>query len=461
MKKAFALLICPVALHAQLPPPNPYLIDSPFPAIHNGSYRQGNTLENGLRPGDTIDIDFAHTPRDHVSPWLLYSEAYPDGSRTFWGSTSTHIFKGVSTRKEFRVVSSFRIDFNPMMNDLSWSLLMLPGHRCLTYDDNSLLLFGEADPRDPYSDIVLLRKIEIGGGVSTVSKLCQLYDGSIAFASDKGMLGILRGDDFSLTATWQIPLRRGEIAYHNDYAADENGNLFLSTSRKMLCVRWDGKTLKPVWEVSMDFGGNRFQGVGTTPTLLGQGNGDRLVCVVDSQTPARMLVFWRDEIPGDWAGLPGQDRRIAAIVALPGASPPNRINAAVENSPAAYGYDIACAQYNGFLGQTTNTRKGSQQVALASGEEPDEAGLAAGRHQSEQRARLQYSRERSLWIGAGRETDGNYCYYTLDWESGRTLRKDVLGDSPRFDDPGNANLIGPDRGIIFNSKKGLVRLRPR
>ncbi len=465
MKKSFSIRPCYLLFllvhwcFSQMPPENPYLVDSPFCAVHNGSYRQGNTNLPGLKEEDKIAVAFARTPKDRVSPWLLYSEKYPDGQNTIWGSTSTHIFKAISTKEEFSVVSSFQIDKNPWINDLSWSLLMLQNHKVLTYDDNQLFLFSEKDPTDPYSEIVLEKKITMPKNIKSLSKLCRLYDGTIAFASRDGLIGIIDGNDFSLLATFQIPLKRGEKAYHNDYAADEKGNIYISTTKKMLSIQWNGKTIIPKWEVYMDFGGNRFQGIGTTPTLLGSGNNDKLVCVIDSQKPARMLAFWREEIPKDWKGIKDENLRLAAIVELPNSRPASKLMAAIENSPTAYGYDIAAAQYNGFLGQSCSTKKGVYKLRWQ--QETNTMRLVWYRNDININSVLVYSSATNYLYGSGKESDCSYYYYSLDWETGRTVRKDRLGTDKRFDDPGNANVIGPDRSIIYNSKRSLVRIRPK
>ncbi|QLG45376.1 hypothetical protein [Costertonia aggregata] len=459
MKKFLLLLylICHV-VQAQFPPENPHLVNSPFPAVHNGSYRQGNTSLPAFGPGDTLKVAFAETPKDRVSPWLLYSEPYPNGQYTIWGSTSTHIFKAISTKNEFRVVSDYQIDKNPWINDLSWSFLMLPDHQVLTYDDNHLFLFGEEDISDPKSKIVLLKKMTMPKSIKSLSKLCRLYDGSIAFAARDGLIGVIDAKDFTLKATYQIPLKRGEKAYHNDYAVDDNGNLFISTTHKMISIQWNGKTVVPKWEVSMDFGGNRFQGIGTTPTLLGSGNGDKLVCVVDSQKPARMLSFWRDEIPTDWKGLKDFDKRVAAVTILPGSRPARKFMAAVENSPTAFGYGIACAQYNGFLGQSCDTKKGVYKLEWRPA--TNTMDLIWYRDDINLNNVLVYSTASNAIYGSGKENDCNYYYYSLDWDTGKTMVRKQLGTDKRFDDPGDANIVGPDRSITYNSKKCLVRIRP-
>ncbi len=124
------------------------------------------------------------------------------------------------------------------------------------------------------------------------------------------MLGIL-DQDLRLLDTLRIAVAAGEDAFHNDFASDEAGGIYTVTTRRMIKLRWDGQRLSQVWEVPMDFGGNAVQGVGTTPTMIGQGEGrDKLVCVIDSKKPANMIAFWRDEVPADFAGIAGFDRRV-------------------------------------------------------------------------------------------------------------------------------------------------------
>ena len=53
-------------------------------------------------------------------------------------------------------------------------------------------------------------------------------------------------------------------------------------------------------------------GTGATPSLMGFGEEHRFVVITDGEPQMNMLLFWRNEIPGDWKQLPNTpDRRIA------------------------------------------------------------------------------------------------------------------------------------------------------
>ena len=260
-------------LNAQVPPTNPFLIDSPFPFVHQNNYRQGYSDLPALLNQDEIQVRLATVPRENVSPWLLLSEQYPDGSRTIWGSSTTHIWKAISTESGLSILADYRIDFE--RNDRSWSFLMMRDKRVLTSDNNRLLVFTEADPTNPASEIILEREIFLPQSLGQPVKFNRMYDGTITFATNSGYFGLLDAD-LRLLDTLRLDLQAGErifepdeTAFHNDYASDERGGIFTVTTRRMLRLQVADRSIVLDWAVTMDFGGNGLQGVGTTPTLLG------------------------------------------------------------------------------------------------------------------------------------------------------------------------------------------------
>jgi hypothetical protein len=129
----------------------------------------------------------------------------------------------------------------------------------------------------------------------------------------------------------------------------------------------------------------------------------------------------------------------------------------VENSPVASGYSIACAQYNGFLGQPQHTRKGVYKLTWSPSLRKLQLDWA--NHEINCNGVMIYSAESGLLYGSGREDSGMYHYYGIDWNTGRVAIRQRLGDERKWDDAGCSNIIGEGRSITFSGLKGLVQIR--
>jgi hypothetical protein len=178
--------------------------------------------------------------------------------------------------------------------------------------------------------------------------------------------------------------------------------------------------------------------------------------IVDGHRPANNLVaFWRDAPPAGWRALPGQDARVAGVLRLPYATPEGR-GFSTENSPAAGGFAVAAAQWNGF-DPPCDPVPGVQQVRW----DPTVRRLALtwANPAVHMNGVLTHAAGSGLLYSTGRRG----CIYRLvglDWRTGE-VRLDVpLGDDPRFIDPGNQIVVLPDRSLLYGSARGLVRIMP-
>jgi len=105
----------------------------------------------------------------------------------------------------------------------------------------------------------------------------------------------------------------------NNIAVDEDGGIYIVTSREMFRLQWDGRNLSQSWQASYEAGAGSLSalrigpGSGSTPSLMGTGaDEDRFVVFTDGQELMHLVLMWRDEIPSDWEPItPGRDRRIA------------------------------------------------------------------------------------------------------------------------------------------------------
>jgi len=469
-----------LAQQPQIPggvPINDYLADSPWPMFHRNNYAQASTPLRGPEPGDSFDVDVLNTDIGGPSPWTLLSESYADGTRVIWGGTTTHVFKAVANREPFELIDAYRIDRN--IFSFHWNLLVLQDNKVIVADrgKNRYYRFADADPNDWRSEIVLEDIFEIPESIpGKAGHFTLSYDGWIIFVTDAGYIAAVN-TDFTEYRSLQLPRDDNEINFHNTYALDETGGIFIGTTNRMMRVDWRNNEFSLAWNVPYDFRGPGCENVrrrparqflavargetctgsGTTPTLMGSGDDDKLVIVADGHSPSNHLVaFWRDGIPADWQGIEGYDRRIAAVATIP-YSTPDGDGVTAENSPPVWGYDIAIAQYNGFRPECDPV-KGVQKFRW--NPQTRSLDLVWATDKVNLNNVMTYSEGSNLLYGSGRR-DCVYHFWGLNWDTGDVELEIPLGDSPDYLDQGNQVTINDDRMTFFGSSTGIVRIRPR
>lgn len=189
-------------------------------------------------------------------------------------------------------------------------------------------VYGDATAGDRLSPIARLRRFTLPnsafcGPKDTLVGINLLYDGRVAFVSALGSVGTLPREPAKMTAesvvTASINGDRCATAttddksldqVSNSIAADERGGIYVVTSNAMYRYEWNGVGLRRSWRSPYKTGSDSSvrvgPGSGTTPTLMGTSpRDDQFVVVGDGAKLMNLDLFWRDEIPADWKGLPG------------------------------------------------------------------------------------------------------------------------------------------------------------
>lgn len=481
---AVALALCGAAAAADVDrsgeaPANPYAAQSPWPHFHRNSYAQAASPLPGPQAGDALTMQYIDLPREGGTPTQMHiSEKYPDGSRTVWSTTLTSVVKARVAGPAFDLVDTYRMDFSALSFNIHWNMQLGRGNKAFVPDpkNRAVLRFGDANPADPRSKIALEARFvlpdEIPGKATTIN---LSHDGWLIFVTDRAWIGAVK-QDFSAWRAFDLGAQTGDVTVHNSFPIDEQGNVFVVSYTAMTNLRWNGESFELVWRSPYDFRGpdcpppsNNIRdevrktvrgeactGSGTTPTLIGRGNMDKLVVAVDSHAPNRLVAFWRGEIPADWRGLPGQDRRVAGFIALPHSTWVGD-GFTAENSPPAWGYRVAVAQYAGFW-PGCNAPRGVQVVRW----DPSERAfkLAWANPDVHFNNVMTISAGSSMLYGIGRGAECKYTYRGLDLATGREMFSLPLDRSDRFADAGNSHALNDDRSIIFGVSRGIARLLP-
>lgn len=171
----------------------------------------------------------------------------------------------------------------------------------------------------------------------------MLYDGFLVFTTKQGMVGVVQRD-FDESTLRAIPLSEDDEEISNTMAVDENGGIYIVSSKQMYRAQWDGVSLSIAWTADYNAGseeiaaGRLGAGSGSAPSLMGTGSQDRFVVITDGASLMNIVLFWRDEIPDDWEPIAqGKDRRIAAELPVTFGHP-NAIASVSEQSVLVRGY---------------------------------------------------------------------------------------------------------------------------
>ncbi len=460
-------------------PQNPFAAQSPWPHFHRNSYAQASSELRGPEAADRLEMQHIALPMQGGTPTQMHiSERYPDGSRTVWSTTLTSVIKARVHGPDFELVDTYRMDATALTFNVHWNMQLARGNKAFVPDpkNRAILRFGDADPKDARSRVVLEQRFEIPASIPGAATVLNLsHDGWVIFLTSKGWLGAVK-QDFSAWRAFDLAGQTGDTTVHNSFPIDEHGNIFVVSYTALASVRWNGEAFTLTWrapygfrgancpppsansreEVMKTVRGEGCTGSGTTPTLMGRGGMDKLVLAVDSHAPNKLVAFWRDEIPAGWRGLPGMDRRVAGVIALP-YSTWEGDGFTAENSPPAWGYEIAVAQWAGFW-PSCAPRKGVQLVRWDPIKRQLE--LAWANPDVHFNNVMTISAGSSLLYGIGRGADCKYTYRGLDLKSGKEAFSLPLDRSNRFSDGGNTHALNDDRSIIFGVANGIARLRP-
>jgi hypothetical protein len=387
-------------------PQNPYLADSVAPIGHiNSAQSTGMNHAGPSGPSEVLSIENGGLTYTHLGPahfGFAISPPYPNGKRIIWSNGGDRISK--LDYDSLEVIDEYFLEKSPIYlanegpisadqadSDIFWLDLLpkwshtgvatvaasipmikkylgagLAGVYYLASSDNvmyvggkdSILAYGDADPEDPMSEVVLknewVKPPEVTGGFNSMN---MTYDGWLCSITDDGWV-VLISRDFSEYHTLQltgaevapawnqhmldIGRRQGAATWvRNGPAIDKDGNIFVPSLQHMHKIVWDGERLSRdeadgAWVVPYSNDGNisvsfadvknpasgepfRFENVnvgsGSTASLMGFGDEDKFVVITDGDEVMNMVLFWRDDIPEDWQQIEGApSRRIAGML---------------------------------------------------------------------------------------------------------------------------------------------------
>jgi hypothetical protein len=223
-------------------------------------------------------------------------------------------------------------------------------HTCIYGGTNVLKTSDDNLARGPMRvvrkvDVAEVLPADLARRVPRILGAAMTYDGFIALVASGALLVLDRDLEVRSCVAFS------DETVDNGIAVDEDGGIYVVTSRRMLKVVWNGRDLTTdprdgAWEAEYNTMSGEIalamgavsRGSGTTPTLMGFGDDPhKLVVIADAdENGTNAVAFWRDEIPAGFAQKPGtKSRRIADQMRL------DISKLTIEPGPEVLGYGVA------------------------------------------------------------------------------------------------------------------------
>ncbi len=461
------------------PPVNPFLADSPWPMNQRNPYCQGSSPYPGPEPEDELTVSYLKG--SPVSVFMLYSPEDANGRRAVWGSTIMHAYTIDAGQSPLTYFDMYEKELD-VGNPIAGAYTVLDKDNTLFAPQNDRIhAFTTQDPADVTTPIVERGSFSIPDPLpgEAMIGLNMTWDGTLIFATDSGRVGALTRD-FSDVQMLQLSGEEEELS--NSFAVDEDGGIYIVTSKRMYRVQWTGDelTLDPAagaWSAEYDTGpairppGRLGVGSGTTPSLMGVGDQDKFVVIGDGRTIMHLVLFWRDEIPEDWEPIaPGVDRRIAAEAPITFGDASAEITS-TEQSVLVRGYGaVTVSNYYGPYALPSVLAAGfsnwplfapygvekfkwdpNSRTLTSTWTNPD-ISCPNGIPSMSEATGLMYC------IG---QRDQVWTLEGIDWETGESAFHHLMAQEVKYNSYYAHTEIGPDKNIITGTLTGTVDLRPK
>lgn len=341
---------------------------------------------------------------------------------------------------------------------------------------------------DPTQGIELDSQIKLSDynpNIITLVGMVMTYDGHLVVVFGRGIL-ILTRDLSTVMDYYQFP--EGQ-QISNSVAVDEKGGIYVASGSKtangdglMQKLVWTGSRLSAdeadgAWQTTYDGGPQApsikmGMGTGSTPTLMGFGDDeDKLVVITDGAKRMKLLAFWRDEIPADAPTPDPQNPRLAGQIEVGCGLPASTEWIQSEQSVAVAGYgafvvnNLTSTPGVGdkivdvlAIGPLQTPPVGVERFQWNTAENAWESVWARADVSSVSMIPAISTASNMVFVSGYSSTDG-WDVEGLDWNTGATLHRVVLGKSSRGNGAYAIIQYMENGDLLFNSVCGAFRVK--
>ena len=346
-----------------------------------------------------------------------------------------------------------------------------------------------ANPNDPKEGIVLdhqIRLTDFTFNSSTLVGASMTYDGHLIVAAQNGILVL----DRALTTIEDSYALPSDQVLTNSICIDENGGVYVASNsrtpggkglmQKLVCKggKFSTSQADGAWQAYYDGGPSApciklGHGTGSTPTLMGYGQGeDKLVVITDGSKRMKLMAFWRDEIPSDAQQVAGYDKRIAGVHEVTCGLPASTEWIQSEQSVVVGGYDAFVVNNINVTDQKIDDKivgvlaigpivkgpQGAECVRWNTKTNKWENKWTRSDVSSISMIPAVSTKSEMVFVCGWNDVSG-WEVTGLDWKSGATRHRTILGKSNRGNGAYAIIQYLANGDLLFNSVAGPIRVK--
>ncbi len=348
---------------------------------------------------------------------------------------------------------------------------------------SNLYAFTLTDPENPAAGITPRNVIEDivtaiqGADHPANARLFGLsitYDGHLIVTFSNGVAVMNRDLDTATASFYKF----GDDEYvSNSLAVDENNGIYIASDKIMRKLVWNGtaisdaesegawscpythSTQPPIIKVGI--------GTGSTPTLMGFGDDDRLVVITDGAQRMNLVAFWRDEIPEGAERIAGQIPVTCGFTTLPDwiQSEQSVVVSGygafvVNNMPISVADDLIGQNkilQVSLMGPAYETSYGAERFEWNT--ETNEWSSVWSRPDVSSTSMVPiHSESGNMALLNGYRSPGGWEILGLDWDTGETVHQTLFGDLNGGNGAYAILQYLEDRDALFNTFAGPIRI---
>ncbi|NBT57640.1 hypothetical protein EBT16_02535 [bacterium] len=460
------------------PPRNSYLADSPWPMTHRNPYCQASSPLPGPHPSEIARGLFKvrTASEEAVAITLNFSPKNEKGHYSVWGSSRNTLYKLNSNEGKWRSATSVRKTGKGSQAISGAYTLLDKDGRMFFPRDSSVFVYEEEERGEPKSRIRKVKEFRIPEKMlvdpsEVIVGMNLTYDGYVAMVTDRSLVIVMN------RATGEMVFHRisDDEEVSNSLAVDEDGGIYVVTHKRMIRMNWTGHSLEKAWESSYPTSdvlmpGRLGRGSGTTPTLMGTGNQDKLVVIADGEKKMNIIAFWRDKIPENWKPIPGFPERVAGITPILFGNP-ERERSITDQSLLVRGYE-AVAVNNDYGDHPASVWSNFWIILWSNYKDYAPYGIEKFEWVPEKRLLRSVWANSKLSVPNGIPTmssETNQIYYLgqheetwtiegVDWQTGELSFRYPLENSIKYNSYYAAMEIGYDGALVSGTVGGALRL---